>query len=51
MPRRYTTLSGLIDSVAAPGALDGETNVRIAASFDHEEVGSASVPGAGACAQ
>jgi hypothetical protein len=48
-PRRsYTTLTGLIDSVASPSSLDAETNVRIAASFDHEEVGSSSVPGAGA---
>lgn len=43
----WTTLTGLADSTAPPGALDEETHVRIAASFDHEEVGSASTPGAG----
>lgn len=57
----YTTLTGLIASVksdepvAAAGSdatarsvpLSADTNVRIAASFDHEECGSSSVPGAG----
>ncbi|KAF8062686.1 aspartyl aminopeptidase [Scenedesmus sp. PABB004] len=43
----YTALEALIDSVAAPDALDGEAAVRSVAMFDHEEVGSDSAQGAG----
>ena len=45
----YTTMAGLVDSLApaSEGVEEDETTVRIAASFDHEECGSSSVPGAG----
>ena len=43
----HSTLEGLIASCAPAGALAGERNVRIVASFNHEEVGSNSTPGAG----
>lgn len=49
----YTLVQGLCDSVQGRGAgasapsLDEDTNVRIIGAFDHEEVGSASTPGAG----
>jgi aspartyl aminopeptidase len=44
----YCTLAGLLASTA-PGAavpLADDPNVRVMAAFDHEEVGSSSVPGA-----
>lgn len=41
----YTALQGLINSVPAH-ALADDSSVRVFASFDHEECGSSSVPGA-----
>ena len=43
----HATLEGLILGSGGPGALAGEAGVRVMASFNHEEVGSASVAGAG----
>ena len=42
----YTAITGLVNSTDA-ASLSDDSVVRIAASFDHEEVGSDSVPGAG----
>lgn len=46
----HSVVSGLIASIDTAGGsvlpLDQDPNVRIAAAFDHEEVGSSSVPGA-----
>lgn len=49
----HTIFEGLIRAVTNQGSngdslpLEEDSNIRIAASFDHEEVGSSSVPGAG----
>ena len=44
----HATLEGLIASCApGTGSLAGEKNIRIMATFNHEEVGSNSAPGAG----
>ena len=43
----HSTLTGLISSCSGESSLAGESNVRVVASFNHEEVGSSSVPGAG----
>ncbi len=45
----HSVISGIIASAAGGGPvpLAEDPNVRVAAAFDHEEVGSSSVPGAG----
>lgn len=42
----YSAIRGLIDSVAADDALDGDSTIRLISCFDHEEIGSESAQGA-----
>ena len=42
----FCSTLGLIDSVAAPEALENDRTIRLIALFDHEEVGSESAQGA-----
>lgn len=42
----YCSVEALIGSVREAGALDSDATIRLAASFDHEEVGSTSAQGA-----
>jgi len=43
----HSSLEGLIESCTMGWSLSEESNVRVVASFNHEEVGSSSVTGAG----
>ena len=45
----HSTLSGLVNSTTGSGtaAFEADPHVRVMAAFNHEEVGSDSVPGAG----
>ncbi|KAK3715243.1 hypothetical protein LTR37_007210 [Vermiconidia calcicola] len=42
----YCAVEGLIQSLAAPGGLKGDSTIRLIACFDHEEIGSTSAQGA-----
>ncbi|KAK7206241.1 aspartyl aminopeptidase [Myxozyma melibiosi] len=42
----YCAIRGLIDSLAEPDALDGDSTIRLISCFDHEEIGSESAQGA-----
>lgn len=42
----YCSIMGLIESVKSPTALSNESTIRLAACFDHEEIGSTSAQGA-----
>ncbi|OAA80669.1 aspartyl aminopeptidase [Akanthomyces lecanii RCEF 1005] len=42
----YCSIEGLVASVRAKDALDGDNTIRMAVCFDHEEIGSKSAQGA-----
>ena len=42
----YCSIMGLISSTSAETALDGDSTIRMAVCFDHEEIGSQSAQGA-----